>query len=140
MQSTGMREQAMRQQMELRFELARFFRSLRMSSRYAKNLSAAARAAEITPSYLHRIEGAEVIASAECVTRLCKLYGASAAPILGKMGKLDPSFEERVLERLDSHYELLERILHLPADRLGMIEQVVKEVGDGCQKADTSFV
>jgi len=123
-----MDEQAVRQEMELRLDLARLFRSARAGSKYAKNLSAAARAAKITPSYLHRIEGAETLASADCYVGLCELYSIETAPILHKLGRIDSHLEARVVDCIETHYELLDFVLSLTAEQVSVVQGALEGV------------
>ena len=119
-----------REESQLRLELAETFERARLKSRYAGNLSAAARAAGISPSYLHKIEGAEITASAACYARLCRLYDLPVGPVLRKIGKIDPALEQRLLERMDVLHDLLEIALSIPDSRVGEASRLLKEVAD----------
>ncbi len=127
-------DQEMRDGLELRIELARTLRDLRANSRYQKNLSAAARAAGITPSYLHRIEGGEALASAECYVNVCRAYGVSPLPILKKLGKLDADSERLLLRHLDTHWGLVELALSVPPKKVehakAALHAIVRDSGD----------
>lgn len=123
-----MDDSAMREELELRLDLARYFRSLRTKSRFASNLSAAARAAGITPSYLHRIEGAEVQASADCYVKLCGIYDVVPTAVLRKLGKLDSETEARLVSRLDTHWGLIDDILSIPPELVAAARRAVAEV------------
>lgn len=120
-------EQDLRGSVELRLELARMLRHARALSKFARNMSAAARAAGITPSYLHRLEGAEVIASASCYARVCAVYGVPAAPLLRKIGKLDPTLETQLIERMETHWELLQAVLAVPAAQVHDAARTIRE-------------
>jgi len=85
---------------ERRRKLAIYFGDLRKDSTYARNLSAAARAAGITPSYLHRIENGEVIASLQCYVDLCRLYGGDSTSVMVLLGRLDEATTVLVIDFL----------------------------------------
>lgn len=123
-----MDDKAMRQELELRLDLARYFRDKRANSPFASNLSAAARAAGITPSYLHRIEGAEVQASAACYVKLCGIYDVAPTAVLRKLGKLDSETEALLLSHIDTHWELLHLVLSLPAELVGTARNAISEI------------
>ena len=63
-----------------RMVIAYYLRDGRAASRYAKNLSAAARAAGLTPSRLHRFERASAQGADEEYSALCDLYGIARGP------------------------------------------------------------
>lgn len=55
-----------------------YFRDLRAKSKYAENMTCAARTANMPPSRLHRIEGAEGVGpTLPEVRKLLALYGES---------------------------------------------------------------
>jgi hypothetical protein len=117
-----------RKEFELRLELAGILREARSASKYARNLSSAARAAGITPSYLHRIEGAETLASADCYVSLCRIYEIPPYPVLQKLGKLDDASEQLLLHNISTHWELMMLAVSIPPDKLQAAMHALSEV------------
>ena len=117
-----------RKEAEIRLELAEIFEEARKKTKFAQNLSAAARAAGISPSYLHKIEGAEITASANCYADLCRLYDLPVAAVLRKVGKIDPSLERRLLDRMDVLNGLLEVALSIPDAQVDRATRLLEEV------------
>ena len=54
---------------------AEYLQGCRLTSKFVKNLSAAARAAGLTPSELHRIEGGDVQPTPQQCVALLRVYG-----------------------------------------------------------------
>ena len=122
---------SLREEVQVRLELAELLENARAQSPYARNLSAAARAAGLSPSYLHKIEGAEVMASAAVYGKLCNLYGLPTGPVLMKVRKLDPSLRDGLLRRMDKLYEPLMALTELPDDRIAILADFIQELGTG---------
>ena len=133
-----MDEKRVREGMETRLELARLFRKARAGSKYVKNLSAAARAAGITPSYLHRIEGAETLASPDRYVALCELYDLPTSPILAMLGRLDSGLQARLAACIETHYELLELVLSLPQELVPAANEALSGVAHHGRQESTA--
>ena len=95
------------QEFKTRRNVAGVIGSMRSHSMYALNMSAAAKEAGITPSYLHRIENAEVLASADCYVRICDVYEIDPTQILVMIGRIGSEVTGMVLAFL-AHGNLIE--------------------------------
>ena len=71
----------LRDEIEHRMAIAKSVHDARLAGPFHHNLSAAARSAGISPSYLHKIESAEVRASPGTLARLCCTIGYPLADI-----------------------------------------------------------
>jgi len=121
---------------EVRLQVGLILRTARLGSKYAKNLSAAARAAGMSPGFLCRLECGESGASAATYTDICKVYGISPGRIYKLMGKLEPTLEERLVTRMDVLHEVLELVLSVPDDSIPGLLRQLREVTDGTSNAE----
>ena len=119
-----------------RVEISHFLRNARKASIYAKNLSASARKAGISPSYLCKIEYAEVSASAQVYAELCRVYGIPAGPIYRITEKLDPKFERRIAQRMDALQGVLEELLELRDEHIPSLLDILRGMRHGRSESD----
>ena len=75
----------------------------RLQSQYANNLSAAARAIGISPSYLHRIENANAEASADTLVLIMAIYGKRPDEILKVTGRVDSAVINAAVGYMERH-------------------------------------
>jgi len=141
MARTADRQAALRHELNLKLELAELLGNARLDSPFARNLSAAAREARISPSYLHKIEGAEVMASAEVYRRLCEVYGLPTGPVMCRLGKLDPALREKLVARMDKLFDVLEALVEMPDESIPLVMGFLQEqTNEGSREQATGCV
>jgi len=76
-------------EMERRLRIADILHAARLRSPYAGNLSAAARAANISPSYLHKVEAGVVTLAPATLAAVCRVLDMPLADIREYVPELD---------------------------------------------------